>query len=124
LELFMPDSQVQTLPVKIVGGTAGVGTPVNVATVGETTNTPAQVALTAATSGALSTATAGRIRFTIYNPTAAVLYVRKAAAAASATAFDFVVPAGGSYFSDAYEWAGEVRGFSTPGGTINFSQSV
>lgn len=90
----------------------------------ETTITPTQVVLTAATSAALKTATTGRIRFVIYNPTSSVLYVRKAASAASATAFDFIVPASGSYFSDPYEWAGEIRAFSTPGGTINYSESV
>jgi len=99
-------------------------TPVPVKNVLETTNTPTQVVLAAATSNTLKIATSGRIRFVIYNPTAAVLYVRKAAVAASATVFDIVIPAGGSYFSNPYEWAGEVRAFSTPGGTINFSESV
>lgn len=91
----------------------------------ESTVTPTQVALSASTSAALKTATVGRIRFVIYNPLATVLYVRKAASAASATAFDFTVPAnGGQYFSDAYEYAGELRGFCTTAGSVNFSESV
>jgi hypothetical protein len=109
--------------VQSVQGIDG-GDPITVQTQGETTNTPTQVAMTAATSTVLKTATTGRIRYTIYNPSAAVMYVRKAASAASATAFDFVIPAGGSYFSDANEWAGELRAFSTPGMTANYSESV
>ncbi len=111
--------------VQSVQGVTG-GTPINTATAGETTNTPTQVVVPAAgvVGNTLHVATPARIRFTIYNPTAAVLYVRKAAIAASATVFDLVIPAGGSYFSDAYEWAGEIRAFSTPGGTINYSESV
>lgn len=90
----------------------------------ETTNTPEQIVVAATTSTVLTTADSGRIRFTIYNPTAAVAYCRKAASAASATAFDFVIPAGESYFSEPFEWAGEIRVYSTPGGTFNFSQSA
>jgi hypothetical protein len=113
-----PSSSVTTVQ-GITGGTA-----LTTQTLGETTNTPTQVAMTAATSTVLKTATAGRIRYTIYNPSAAVMYVRKAASAASATAFDFVIPAGQSYFSEANEYAGELRGFSTPGMTANYSESV
>ena len=92
----------------------------------ETTVTSSAVALSANTSGTLLAANASRIRFTIYNPLATTLYVRKAASAATASAggYDIAVPSLGTYFGDAYEYAGEIRGICATAGNVAVSESV
>jgi len=102
------------------GGSAGL----TAADIEVTTWTTTAPSLSAATSGTLLVANADRIRFTIYNPTGSVLYVRGAAGAASATDFTWVIAANAQFRSDPFEYAGEIRGFSTPGGSIYVSEGV
>lgn len=114
-------------PVKSTNGAlhvTGAAGGLTAADIEVTTWTATTATLTAATSGTVLAANADRIRFNIYNPTAAVLYLRGAAGAASATVFTWVVPAGAQYISDPFEYAGEIRGFSTPGGDIYVSEGV
>ncbi len=89
-----------------------------------TTWTASAPSLTAATSGTLLAANADRIRFAITNLTAAAVFVRCAAGVASATVFTIYIPAAAQYMSDPFEYAGEIRGFSTPGGAIYVSEGV
>lgn len=117
-----PITNDNPLPVKGIGpngGTAGV----------ETTSTPAAVTLVANTAKDLLAANASRIRFAIHNPLATDLFVRKATFAASPATvspggYDFVVPGGGSVFSDAYEWAGGLNGICATAGDVGVSQAV
>jgi uncharacterized RDD family membrane protein YckC len=88
------------------------------------TTTSFQVVVAAATSTVLALADPNRTSFSIYNSTTAIAYVRKGAAAASATSFDFVIQPGAMHTSDSFEWTGELRIFSTPGGTFNFQHVV
>jgi hypothetical protein len=92
----------------------------------ETTNTSAAVTLTANTSATLLAANASRIRFIISNPLATTLFVRKAASAATASAggYDVAVPSGGSYISDAYEYAGQIRCICATAGDVGISEAV
>lgn len=92
----------------------------------ETTVTPAKVTLSSNTSATLLVANANRIRFIVNNPLATSLYVRKGAAVATAAADgnDVAVPAGGSYVSDAYEYAGQIRCICATAGDVGISESV
>lgn len=118
---ILPDNP---LPIRVMGpGNGGVAAGV------ETTNTPAAVTLVANTAKDLLAASATRIRATIHNPLATALYVRKAtlaasAATASAGGYDFVIPSGGTFISDPYEWAGGYNGICATAGDVNVSQGV
>ena len=97
--------------------------------VAETTNTPVAVTLVASTAKDLKAASATRIRMTIYNPLATTLFVRKATLAASAATvsaggYDFIVPAGNTWVSDPYEWAGGFNAICATAGDVNVSESV
>jgi len=92
----------------------------------ETTNTPSGPNLTASTDATILAANASRITFTIYNPLATPLFVRKAGSAASATPgnYDFIVGPSGMYISRPYEWTGALHALCATAGQINVSESV
>ncbi len=103
--------------------------PVNVLAPVETTNTPAAVALSASTAATLLAANASRIRATIYNPLATLLFVRKATlagspATVSAGGYDFAISSGGTFISDPGEYAGAYNGICATAGSVNVSESV
>lgn len=95
----------------------------------ETTSTPASVTLVASTAINLLAANAARIRATIYNPLATSLFVRKATLAGSpatvaAGGYDFVIPSGGIWISDPYEYLGGLNGICATAGAVNVSETV
>lgn len=105
------------------------GSPLSGTGSGETTSTPAAVILVASTAKDLLAANTDRIRATIYNPLATTLFVRKATfagspATVSAGGYDFVVPAGAIWISDAYEWSGAYNGICATAGSVNVSESI
>jgi hypothetical protein len=103
---------------------------VNISSSGpETTSTPVAVTLVANTAKDLLAANASRVRFSIANPLATTLYVRKATladnpATASAGGYDFYIPSGAQYISDPKEWAGGLNGICATAGDVNVSESV
>ncbi len=95
----------------------------------ETTVTPAAVTLIANTAKALLAANANRIRFTIINPLATDLFVRKAllatsAATVAAGGYDIRIPPGGIYISDPGEYAGAINGICATAGDVGVSESI
>jgi len=91
-----------------------------------TTATPSTVTLSATTAGLLLQGNMNRMRFAIYNPTSANLYIRLGNALVSATAgqYDYVVPTNQWIQSDLGEWPGSVYGYSVGGGTFNVSETT
>lgn len=110
------------------GGGIGASGPASSVEKAETTVTPAAVTLVASTANTLLAANTSRIRFTIINPLATPLYVRKAVVATAATAaaggYDFVVGPGQQYQSEAGEYAGALNGICATAGNVGVSESV